>query len=790
MATAPAGTLLRHVQKLASGYGAQQWSDRQLLEDFTSRRSESAFAALVVRHGPMVLRVCRRVLGHEQDAEDAFQATFLVLARNSAAIHKRDALAAWLHGVAYRTAMKAKRTAARRRRHEAQRQTFAPQAAPSPPWDDAQAVLDEEVQRLPPRFREAFLLCVLEGKGGADVAAALGCRAGTVKSRVSRARRLLQQRLARRGIALSALLAGLSVAEGAGRAALPAALSQSAVRFGLLAAAGEPGAAVIPTHTTALAAGLTRAMSLSKAKVATAVVFVASWFAVGAATLAQQSFLAQEGQPPAVHSGQAPAQKGMTPPAANDTNDVKDGVSFHGRIMGPDSKPVAGAKLYLARAWLGHKAPPSAAVQATSDRDGLFRFRPGTEVFPYLLVATAEGYGPGVAPAEASKDLVLKLARDDVPINGRVVDLQGRPVRGATVRVLHLLTSLTPGADDLTPFLDAVKARRKASRPPEYYPARTVAALRCPEFPTLPQTAITDSDGRFRLTGVGRERVVVALIAGPGIASKEVRIVTRDTAAFHLLEDKEDAEYSLDYHGATFTHVALPTRSVVGVVRDKETRKPLAGVRVQSYRTASQPSTETPLVETVTDAQGRYRLVGMLPQGKGCSNKVVAVAPEDKPYLAASRDVGVANGLEDVTVDFELKRGTWLAGKVVDQRTGKPLRCYVAYNVFEDNRHHQDPFALYVSRTVTMTGDDGTFRLLILPGRGLIGAGVEDDRYCFGEGADRVAGLDRMSGRFLTYPSRVAPRDFHTLLEVRPAEGVASVGCTIALRRGRTRQIP
>jgi hypothetical protein len=640
-----------------------------------------------------------------------------------------------------------------------------------------QTVLDDEVQRLPPCFREAFVRCVLEGQGGAEVAAALGCPAGTVKSRVNRARRLLQQRLARRGISLSALLAAVSVAEGASQAALPPTLVHAAVDFGLLAVAGKPAAAGIPTDIAALAAGGTRAMSLIKAKVAAVVVLVVGWFVVVAAT--------------AVQNAQAPGQKGTTtPPAANDANGEKDGVTFRGRILGPDGMPVAGAKLYLARAWPGHKAPPSAPVRATSDRDGLFRFQSETETFPYLVVATAEGYGPGVAAALASKDLVLKLAGDDVPITGRVVDLQGRPVRGATVGVLHLLTSLTPGADDLTPFLDAVKGRRKASRPPEYYPAPTVAALRCPEFPPLPQTATTDANGRFRLTGVGRERIVVALIAGPGIASNEVRIMTRDTAAFHLTEDKEDAQYSLDYYGATFTHVALPTRAVVGVVRDKETKKPLAGIRVQSYRTASKPSTETPLVETLTDAQGRYRLVGMLPQGKGYSNKVVAVSPEDKPYLAASRDIGVANGLEDLTVDFELKRGTWLRGKVVDHRTGKPLRCYVAYNVFEDNPHNQDPFALFVSPTVTMTGEDGTFRLLILPGRGLIGAGVEDDRYCFGEGADKVPGLDKVSGFFLTYPSRVAPGDFHTLLEVRPAQGVASVSCTLALRRGPPRQLP
>src|SRR5207245_3552299 len=112
----------------------------------------------------MVLRVCRRVLNHEQDAEDAFQATFLVLARNTGSIRKRAALAEWLHGVAYRTAMNAKRAAARRHNHEARLRALTPEVVLSPTWDDVQAVLDQEIQRLPEAFRAAFVLCVLEGK--------------------------------------------------------------------------------------------------------------------------------------------------------------------------------------------------------------------------------------------------------------------------------------------------------------------------------------------------------------------------------------------------------------------------------------------------------------------------------------------------------------------------------------------------------------------------------------------------------------------------------------------------
>src|SRR5438128_2189600 len=137
MASAQFSTLLRQIQLLAAGPGACPWRDDQLLDAFSERRDQAAFAALVGRHGGMVLRVCRRVLGHEQDAEDAFQATFLVLAQTSERISQRQAVAGWLHGVAYRTAMKIKRSAARRRHHEARRATMTPPSQ-SPRWDDVQ----------------------------------------------------------------------------------------------------------------------------------------------------------------------------------------------------------------------------------------------------------------------------------------------------------------------------------------------------------------------------------------------------------------------------------------------------------------------------------------------------------------------------------------------------------------------------------------------------------------------------------------------------------------------------
>src|SRR5215470_4874381 len=138
MATVQLGTVMQYIKGLAAGRAGRQRTDCQLLDEFAARGDETAFACLVERHGPMVLRVCRRVLRHEQDAEDAFQATFLVLARHNDSIRRRETLASWLHGVAYRTAMKARQGAARRRNHEAELRQRTPPPAARPTWDDVQ----------------------------------------------------------------------------------------------------------------------------------------------------------------------------------------------------------------------------------------------------------------------------------------------------------------------------------------------------------------------------------------------------------------------------------------------------------------------------------------------------------------------------------------------------------------------------------------------------------------------------------------------------------------------------
>ncbi len=283
MATAPLGNVLHHLNQLAVAESARGQTDGQLLEHFARRQDATAFAALMQRHGRLVLGVCRHVLGHEQDAEDAFQATFLVLARHAAAVRNRNALAGWLHGVAYRTAMKAKRAAARRRAHEKQ-------APPPPPASseaacrELQVAVDEEVQRLPEKYRAPFVLCCLEGKGTAEAAEQLGWKVGTVSGRLSRARKLLLDRLAKRGITLSAALAVTALAAEVAPAAPPDGLAATT----LGAALGDTGSlAQMRPAVAALARGVSRSLFVAKVKTVAGVLLAGCLLAVGAGALAK-----------------------------------------------------------------------------------------------------------------------------------------------------------------------------------------------------------------------------------------------------------------------------------------------------------------------------------------------------------------------------------------------------------------------------------------------------------------------------------------------------------------------
>jgi RNA polymerase sigma factor (sigma-70 family) len=263
-----AGTAIRDLDTLFDVGATGALSDGQLLGRFVERREEAVFEAIVRRHGPMVWGVCRRVLRDHHDAEDAFQATFLVLARKAASVLPREKLGPWLYGVAYQTAMKARVMRAKRRRREVQVSDMPePMAVPDELRDDLAESLDRELSRLPEKYRIPVVLCDLEGKTHREAAEQLGWPIGTVSGRLSRARAMLASRLSRRGVTLTVVELGALLAQESASASMPTRLiSSTAQAASLFAAGGAATAGVVSAKVAALAGEMMKTMLLSKLK--------------------------------------------------------------------------------------------------------------------------------------------------------------------------------------------------------------------------------------------------------------------------------------------------------------------------------------------------------------------------------------------------------------------------------------------------------------------------------------------------------------------------------------------
>jgi RNA polymerase sigma factor (sigma-70 family) len=240
-------------------------TDGQLLALFVHDRDEDAFTALLNRHSPMVMGVCRRILRDQHDAEDAYQATFLIFARKAGSVRARDSIGGWLYRVAYRTALEARARIVRRRGKEQQMDELpAPAVEPDEGRPELLASLDKEIDRLPDKYRVPVVLCELEGRSRKEVAELLGIPEGTLSWRLAQAKKLLAQRLARRGLAVS----GVALAAVMTPATTSAFLRASTVKAVLSVEA-------IPAEVLALTEGVMKAMLLSKLKITVCVTMLA-----------------------------------------------------------------------------------------------------------------------------------------------------------------------------------------------------------------------------------------------------------------------------------------------------------------------------------------------------------------------------------------------------------------------------------------------------------------------------------------------------------------------------------
>jgi RNA polymerase sigma factor (sigma-70 family) len=370
MATGQLDRLLRGLRRAALRREGAGLTDGELLERFLSHREEAAFEGLLRRHGPMVWGVCRRILTNDADAEDAFQATFLVLLERASSVHPPGLVGNWLHGVAHKTALKVAAMNTKRRARERQ---AAQRPAPPPReevWEKLRGLLDEELGRLPEEYRAAVVLCDLEGKTRREAARQLGWPEGTVAGRLARARARLAERLRRHGLVLStgALVAVLSpgVADAHALPAHPVAIIQAALACG-------PGRAltlgVISARVAALTKGVLRTMSSAKMKPGL-LLGLAAGVAWASALLGPAGSLDRPAVAAALTRGdKAPLPRGPKrgqPPAPTVVATDGDVVSI---ALGPDSKQLA-AHLMTGVEVNGKRKPTGHVLELRDARTG------------------------------------------------------------------------------------------------------------------------------------------------------------------------------------------------------------------------------------------------------------------------------------------------------------------------------------------------------------------------------------------------------------------------------------
>jgi hypothetical protein len=490
-------------------------------------------------------------------------------------------------------------------------------------------------------------------------------------------------------------------------------------------------------------------------------------------------------------------------------------VELAGQVFDPDGKPLAGAELSVVA--LDDSPLNGGPPLARSGPDGRFTLAaPKSELARHLaaarpvdVVAVARGFGMAWRPAidflpKEERDKaspfarlsaawsgsapVLKLTRDANPLTGRIETPDGKPVAGATVRLEWVYDN---DGDDLTAWTAAVGRNEDFGKARKHLP-RELGGDGLGRF-----AATTDAEGRFKLTGIGDNRLVSLRLGGPGLAA--ATIVAR-TQRGPRLDVNLGGWFAPDPHGcfgADFALSAGPARPIVGVVRDADTGRPVPGAVVQSHRFAGNALMGLPLLRTRADAEGRYRLDGM-PAGKG--NMLLARGPDDQPYLPATAEVDTSAGDGPAEMELKIKRGLWAEGQVTDAATGRPLAADIDYYCLYSNpRGAAYPGfdgAFLLGPTRYHTDAAGRFRVPVVPGRGIVAAMLHGQKtwtvfsklsstWQAGKSYTEYQGKfgppdapDAQGGLFvLARPNHFHVVNYHQMAVINPADDARSVRC-------------
>ncbi len=745
MATAQASTVLRHIRGFVAAEQASQLPDRQLLERFRTGHEEKAFAALVQRYGPLVWGVCRRVLHNWHDAEDAFQATFLVLARKAGSIRKQESVGSWLYQVAYHAALKARAQTASQKPPPLPSRKLGmwhgcdSRGSRADPLDELTgrellAVLDSELVRLPERCRAPLVLCYLESQTCDQAARQLGWSLRTLKRRLEQGKKLLGARLARRGLALSTGLLAAALAPSAATATVPAVLVGATVRAALAVAAGKAASAgAVTASVAALAESALRAMAVSKLKIGTALVLAVSVLTTGAGVLVHQAVAGKLTDPSQAEATQPPVKRtnaterpktGLLAAAAADKRERtaaqaegKEKMTVVGRVLDADGKPVANAQVAVlagVRTLQRHgglSLDREVRAQSRADAEGRFRLEmPRTSSLRNWVaevVATGAGYGLGwqsFDPDADRPDVVVRVPPEQV-CRGRLVDLQGQPAAGVKVQVAGLYRKANE------------KAQAGAAAPVMHRDVTLNSEgifLHDPleGLSPWPGQVATDSEGRFLVRGIGRGFQVTLYFRGDHFAFQSVEVDTSDRQMCQNIQQS-----------------LAPARTLEGRVTYADTGKPVPHAHVAA-----------PMAQGQTDAQGRYRL-----HPATGYDHVIAYAPEGEPYLHLQKEFVWPKGAVKHTVDLALPRGILVHGRVLEEGSGKPVaKARVSYQAQFTNPNLKDlplyPNNFVNGKNTVTTRADGTFQIACLLGPGYLAIEGPDCDYVLREngGHDQV----------------------------------------------------
>jgi RNA polymerase sigma factor (sigma-70 family) len=756
MTPTQANVVLRHIRGLTGAERISQCGDRELLDRFIRRRDGSAFEALLRRHGPMVLSVCRRILGNRPEVEDSFQAAFLVLANKARNITNRESVGGWLHRVAAHVALKARGRAATRQRHE----RHAPGRSPSNPLDELTArellaLLDEELRLLPERQRAPLVLCYLEGRPRDEAARQLGWSLGTLKRRLEEARRSLRSRLVRRGVTLSAALLAAELTRSAAAGAVPSALVFTTVRAALV----PLSARAVNSAAIALAKSVLPTLGVSKAKVLAACALAACLLIVGVAMLSRSA--PAETQVTVSASVPAPAQslRVEEKPSAG-PEQVKEAaravMAISGQVFSPDGKAVSAADVAVV-AW-SHRMPREGEgsprletwAHGKTDEEGRFQMTPrrvattGYYAHRHYQIAVLAGHrGTGVGwhflKFESAKADVKVTLHPEQVRRGKLIDLKGQPAAGVRVDVVSVgkpagkYEMLTAGGHpDKETFLSAAPPSAGSG----FWEGEVWFEEAPDPLPCWPSSAKTDAEGRFTLHGVGRDQTVRIRIRGNEQVASELKTLAAASEA-------EPPELAISCGSPFF---------IEGTITDAGTGKPISKAHVHvevagaamftplwpppadwkgrqhcagvGFTPSALPVLAAPSESGLTDERGHYRISAFRSDFyKLRSFAVVVTGAEEKPYFTVKKTIRWPKGAIKQQVDVSVPRGVLVRGRVVEQPSEKPV-ADARIDFYQKGmkfRTETDGIALQPDGVLhpypRVTDVDGSFQIIVPPGR-------------------------------------------------------------------------